>query len=214
MQNSWNAHWQCDSFKAFLCRFIRNARLCAVNNFFLKVQLKLFLALWWQKHIQTAELTETTGWIERYSAATTALANIPTFFLTRWTTKWSCCRTAGANSSSLTMFSGRWCMPRRAPSYWSPASRWVVWNHAFSHCSPWGTLQFCSISLTVLLIPSLHWGHCFINNRFCSWININVTRIFTFVKAHKAHCSTCCDIERVGKIDKLIFLLFCFTGMF
>lgn len=48
------------------------------------------------------------------------------FLLTRWTTKWSCCRTAGANSSSLTTFSGRWSTPRRAQSYWSPVSRWVV----------------------------------------------------------------------------------------
>lgn len=66
-------------------------------------------------------------------------------FLTRWTTKWSCCRTAGVNCSSLTMFSGRWCMPRRAPSYWSLASRWVGWNHTssclhpFLHPAPQGT---------------------------------------------------------------------------
>lgn len=46
-------------------------------------------------------------------------------FLTRWTTRWSCCRTAGVNSSSSTTSFGRWCTPRRAPSYWSLASRWV-----------------------------------------------------------------------------------------
>lgn len=50
-------------------------------------------------------------------------------FLTRWTTRWSFCRTVGVNFSFSTMSSGRWYMPRRAPSYWSQASRWVDETH-------------------------------------------------------------------------------------
>lgn len=95
------------------------------------------------------------------------------FCLTRWTTKWSCCRTAGANSSSLTTFSGRWSTPRRAPSYWSPVSRWVVFFATRLRFAPpttttlrsWGTRQPHNVSFKALLISSLRRSRRFIKNR-------------------------------------------------
>lgn len=111
-------------------------------------------------------------------------------------TRWSCCRTAGVNSSSSTTFSGRWCTPRKAPSCWSQASRWVgkiksslpfspllslslSWSKTLStvhHLLLRGTtVKRVNISLKALLICQPHRSHLFIKNRLWLWIKTNVT---------------------------------------
>lgn len=81
-QNSWSTHWHVTPLKLFLCRFIMDALLFDLNNFFSKAQITLCWLMWCQKPIQTADHTETTG--RTHNTKNKAIQLLRLLWLTYW----------------------------------------------------------------------------------------------------------------------------------